>query len=224
MTAVTIVAFGDSITEASHQPIETRWPEMLRLALQNHFPQTHLTIINAGVGGNTSREGLARIAQDVLRYNPQFVIAEFGNDATPDRERRVSFDEFTANLGVIKQTVTARANAQLILLVFPPIIDAWHTAAFPFLTGWRDGGQDAFQENYRELTRRFGATHQVPLVDIDRALRNAMAKDGPEEYILPDGVHLTAQGNRLVAEMVMQVLAEELANWLAGKGPEGNTD
>ena len=81
---VTIVAFGDSITEASHQPPENRWPEVLRLLLRERSPGTDITVINAGVGGNTSREGMARIEQDVLRHNPHFVLAEFGNDATPE--------------------------------------------------------------------------------------------------------------------------------------------
>ena len=42
-----------------------------------------------------------------------------------------------------------------------------------------------------------------------------MAKDGAKEYILPDGVHLTARGNRVVAESVLPVLAKELAHRLA---------
>ena len=219
MRTVTIVAFGDSITEAAQQAIENRWPEIVRLALRRRFPGDAIELVNAGVGGNTTREGLLRMDRDVLRHHPDIVLVEFNNDVTPEMERHVSYDEYIANLDLMRMKMSQTCNAQMVLLVFPPIIDAWHTKAFPFLTGWGNGGQDAAVEHYRELVRKFAQTHHLPLVDLDRTLRAAMAEHDVEEYILPDGCHLTAGGNRLVAETALPVLAKELERLLANGEP-----
>jgi len=64
LKTVTIVAFGDFITEAGHQKLKDRWPEILSQSLQVRFPTINIQVINAGVGGNTSQEGLKRIEQD----------------------------------------------------------------------------------------------------------------------------------------------------------------
>jgi lysophospholipase L1-like esterase len=206
----TIVAFGDSITEAAQVGLDDRWPEVVRRALQERFPDRRIVMINSGVGGNTTREGLARFDRDVLAHQPDFVTVEFGNDATAEEHRHVSFDEFTANLDRIRREIVEKRHGRVVLLTFPPIIDAWHT--------WRDhefykpsGGLDAYQELYRRLTREFAAGSGLPLTDIDRALRDEMAVHGAGEFILPDGVHLTARGNRVVAQAVFDVLSRAIA-------------
>ena len=78
---VTVVAFGDSITQATSGGVRPQqgWPMLLRAQLQQHFPWLAIAVVNAGVGGNTSREGLSRIRRDVLDCRPDFVTFEFGN-------------------------------------------------------------------------------------------------------------------------------------------------
>ena len=70
----TIVAFGDSITEAGHQALHDRWPALLNRLLRDRFANLDIEVINAGVGGNTSREGLRRIDTDVLQHRPDFGV------------------------------------------------------------------------------------------------------------------------------------------------------
>ena len=215
----TIVTFGDSITQAVEQACDNRWPDILRRALQERFPALSVKMVNAGVGGNTSREGLARIEQDVLKHRPCFVTAEFGNDATPEPDRHVSLEEFAANLGRIRTRLLESCGAQLVLLTFPPIIDEWHSFyAHEFYR--KNGGQDAYQNHYRKQTRAFAQASNCPLVDVDAAFRKAMRADGRELYILPDGVHLTARGNQLVAGLVMDCLSEQMARLLGGSEAE----
>ncbi|MEI8314172.1 MAG: GDSL-type esterase/lipase family protein [Verrucomicrobiota bacterium] len=207
--SVMIVAFGDSITEASHQKLEYRWPEILRRQLQERFTGTNIKVINAGVGGNTSREGLARFEKDVLSHRPDFVLFEFGNDATHEPERHVTEDEFIKNQNLIIARVAKEAGGRAIPLIFPPIIDRWHVYYnHPFTK--QHGGQDRYQERYREATRQMARENNCPLIDIDGALRKEMAQHGPESCILPDGVHLTAHGNECVALAVLQALAPEV--------------
>jgi lysophospholipase L1-like esterase len=214
---VTIVAFGDSITGATRQKPEERWPEIVRRTLQGRFTQIEIRMVNAGAGGNTSREGLARIEKDVLRHAPHFVLFEFGNDGTVDPARHVSLAEFRENMGRIITRVSEEAGGRAIPMTFPPIIDRWHVRGrHPFYS--QTGGLDRYVELYREATRQLARARKCPLVDIDSALRNEMAQRGPESCILPDGVHLTTHGNECVALAVLHVLSPEIEKHLAGHG------
>jgi lysophospholipase L1-like esterase/cephalosporin-C deacetylase-like acetyl esterase len=93
-----IVCFGDSITGAYyHTGGERAWCDMLGLALQRVYPQARLEMVNAGISGNTTAAGLARMEKDVLSRQPHLVVVMFGmNDIA-----RLSLDEFIANLTTI---------------------------------------------------------------------------------------------------------------------------
>ncbi len=65
-------------------------------------------------------------------------------------------------------------------------------------------------EQYRRATRDFAQAHDIPLADIDQVIREAIKESGPEQYVFPDGVHLTAKGNQLVAGEVARVLLETI--------------
>ena len=148
----TVVLFGDSITQAGNCEEPDRWPVRLRQRLAERCPDRPFNLVNAGVGGNTSREGLARLDRDVLAHRPDIVTVEFGgNDATPDRNRHVDLAEFRANIETICRGVRA-AGAVPVLLTFTPIVDAQHgfTADLQFR---EKGGPDAYIEDYREATR-----------------------------------------------------------------------
>ena len=207
---ITIVGFGDSITLASRQADEHKWLQVLGILLEHDVPGADLTMVNSGVGGNTSREGLARIASDVVAHRPDWVLIQFGgNDATPDQARHVSLDEYGTNLERIRAIVLSETSAQLAMLTFPPIVEEWHARGNDEFYRSR-GGQDAFVERYREVTRDFARRHGLLLADIDLALRQAADRDGNGTYILPDGVHLTTDGNQIVAQTVHAALAPVL--------------
>ena len=167
-------------------------------------------MVNAGVGGNTSREGLARIEQDVLRHTPRIVTVEFGNDATTDPQRHVSLEEFAGNLGAIRRKLAAHCGARLVLMTFPPVVDEWHSE-YTNEFYRQQGGQDAYQDRYRQCTRETARELGCPLVDVYAVLREAMSVEGPAAYILPDGVHLTARANQRIARLMTDFLAADLA-------------
>jgi len=70
-----VICFGDSITFGYGVDSGEDYPTSLRKILSN------TVVINAGVDGDTSVEGLNRINTDVLKKNPRLVLIEFtGND------------------------------------------------------------------------------------------------------------------------------------------------
>ncbi len=209
-----IVAFGDSMTACSSQEPSKRWPALLQARLNRAFPERRFEITNAGVGGNTSREGLARIARDVLAHSPDLTLVEFGgNDATTDPARSVSLAEFNRNLAAIAGHLRKTGSAAA-WISFPPVIDLWHSsgrlrsvdAAEKFLPF---GGLNWFLNLYRERTRRFALKQQDLFIDLYAALRDALEHDHPARFVLPDGVHFTDLGSTLAADIIFNALVRK---------------
>ena len=209
MKRLKIVAFGDSMTQAAQVAPQKRWPAILERRLNKILTPRRVTVINAGVGGNTSREGLARMQKDVLSHKPDWILAEFGgNDATIERNRHVPVREFRENLEKMSRKASP-IGARLALINFPPVVDAWH--------GWikneesrrrfhAAGGLDAAVHPYRRAAENFALRHRLLFIDWYHPVRTAMERDGYGVYILQDGVHFTADGNRLACEIVFQCL------------------
>ena len=76
---VRIVCIGDSITGVYYHSGGMRaYPEMLQIALQKLHPKAKVTVRNAGISGDTSKGGLARLERDVLAQKPHLVTIMFG--------------------------------------------------------------------------------------------------------------------------------------------------
>ncbi len=81
----TIVCFGDSITAGLGAEEGKDYPSVLR-------EKFDLKVINSGVSGDTSRDALMRLEDDVLAYNPKIVIVEFGaNDVFGGMSKEETF-------------------------------------------------------------------------------------------------------------------------------------
>jgi lysophospholipase L1-like esterase len=82
-----IVAFGDSISEVGRSSKwhggaskpENNWAQQLGVLLRGAYPKSKFNVINAGIGGQNSYEGLGRI--DALeKMKPDLVLIEFGTN------------------------------------------------------------------------------------------------------------------------------------------------
>ena len=89
--AITIVAFGDSVTHgalaAGEINYETVYWNLLRkriLAKKNYVP---VNVINSGIGGVSAKGSLARFESQALKYEPDLLIICFGlNDINGELE------------------------------------------------------------------------------------------------------------------------------------------
>ena len=71
------VAFvGNSITDGGH------YHSYIWLYYMTHFPRQRMWMTNCGVGGDTAKEILARLDDDVFRLNPTVVTLSFGMNDT----------------------------------------------------------------------------------------------------------------------------------------------
>jgi lysophospholipase L1-like esterase len=75
-----VMAYGDSNTDG---PLHGGWPERLQAALARHgAPRPE--VLNAGVMGYTTHQGLLRFRSEVADFQPSLLLVSFGwNDAAP---------------------------------------------------------------------------------------------------------------------------------------------
>ena len=93
--AITIVAFGDSVTHgalaAGEINYETAYWNLLRkriLAKKNYVP---VNVINSGIGGVSAKGSLPRFESQALKYEPDLLIICFGlNDINGELEDYLS--------------------------------------------------------------------------------------------------------------------------------------
>ena len=81
--SVTIGAIGGSITAGANAETESdRWINIVWEWWQKKFPDSDISLVNAGIGATNSVYGVHRADKDLLYANPDFVIIEFSvNDA-----------------------------------------------------------------------------------------------------------------------------------------------
>ena len=120
-----VVAFGDSLTQGYGVGPGEAFPEQLQAALRK--AGYDVTVTNAGVSGDTTTGGLARLEWSVPA-NADLVIVELGaNDAL----RGVSPEIVRSNLDAILAKLTGRGQAVILAgMLAPPNMGADYAKAF----------------------------------------------------------------------------------------------
>lgn len=173
-----IVCFGDSITAGPGIDPGHTWPDDLQADLDQRG--YHYKVVNAGISGNTSKDGADRL-QDVLRLHPAIVIVEFGGN---DGLRGLPIADTRRNLDTIISTLLA-AHSKVVLagITLPPNYGADYIRPF--------------DETYHLLA----AKDHVPLLPMLYA--NVYTVPGA---IQDDGIHPTAKGAQLLADHFLPLL------------------
>ena len=106
--APTIVCFGDSLTAGHGAPAGSAYPDFLRKDLAQ--AGYRVTVVNAGVDGETAGQALARLPT-VIGDHPALVILELGvNDALYNRP----LPDIRRDLGTIVEALQ-RAHIRVLL-------------------------------------------------------------------------------------------------------------
>jgi len=172
------VAFGDSLSAGFGADPGKSYPDFLQKEIDRRGYVYR--VVNAGTSGDTTTDGLERI-RTVTAQKPAIVILEFGGN---DGLRGLPVSTTRANLD---QMIVAlqQAGAKIVLagMTLPP-----------------NYGQEyitSFEAVYRDLAKQY----RLPLIPF--LLRGV---GGHPALMKRDGIHPTAEGNRIVAQTVMEVL------------------
>ena len=177
-----IVAFGDSLTAGLGVDPAVNYPSMLQRKLDDRGYRYR--VVNAGVSGDTSAQGLNRL--DAVRaLKPQIVILALGAN---DGLRGVPVDVTRRNLDEIIRTLKKDGVTVILAgIEIPPNYGPQFTADF--------------RQMYRGLARE----HRIPFLPF---LLEGVG--GHAELNQEDGVHPTARGYEIVTENVWKVLEPTL--------------
>lgn len=93
-----VICFGDSLTHGTGASEGNDYPSVLSRALG-------IPVVNAGVPGDTSADGLARLETDVFARNPRLVVVAFGGN---DFLRRCPASETFRDLDEIVRRIQDR--------------------------------------------------------------------------------------------------------------------
>lgn len=106
----TVLILGDSLSYGTGANVGEDYPTLLT-------KKTGWNIINAGVPGDTSADGLERLPSLLTQHQPQLLMVELGGN---DLLHQVPPDQITANLKAILSLAKAQ-NIQTILIAIPEI-------------------------------------------------------------------------------------------------------
>jgi len=174
-----IVALGDSLT-AGYGLLEMEaYPALLQQKLNEDGYAWD--VINAGISGDTSAAGLARIDWALNQPEVRILILELGAN---DGLRGLPVPEMKKNLGAIVERAQERRIAVLLMgMEAPPNFGPEYAGSF--------------RQVYRDLARTYRVT-LVPFM-LDKVA-------GVPSLNQSDGIHPNIQGTRIVAETVWNAL------------------
>lgn len=173
-----IVCFGDSLTAGYGTEMGQSYPDFLQIDLDRQGYSYR--VVNAGISGNTTKDGLQRVDR-IVAMKPAIVVVEFGGN---DGLRGLRIEDTRANLDKILSTLTGSGTRVVLAgITLPP-----------------DYGQDyihQFNQTYDLLAKKY----RVPMLPF--LLKGVFGVDG---MMQPDRTHATAAGNKIVAENVLGLI------------------
>lgn len=197
-----VIFFGDSITQMGVQPngYVTRIGNLIKHDNQDE----NYELIGAGVGGNKVYDLYLRMDDDVLAKGPDIVVIYVGvNDVWhkktsgtgTDADKFVKFYE-----AIIKKLQAAGSK----IVVCTPASIGEKTD----YTNAMDGDLNKYSQLIRDLAQK----HNLPLVDLRKALLAYNLANNPDNkelgILTTDRVHLNDKGNQLVAEEMWKVIQQ----------------
>jgi len=179
-----ILDFGDSLTAGLGLPEGEAFPARLEAWL--HRRGIEARVVNAGVSGDTTADGLARLDW-ALADQPNLVILALGaNDAL----RGIDPSTVRENLDkMIAKIQTSGAKLLLLGMVAPP--------------NWGDEYKHAFDGIFPDLAQ----THRLPLYPF--FLEGVAMKP---EFNQPDGLHPNERGVAVLVDRIAPLVARLLGS------------
>jgi acyl-CoA thioesterase-1 len=176
----TIMILGDSLSAGYGVDPDQAWPALLQKKID--AASLNYTVVNAGVSGNTSADGLQRIDW-LLRRKPDVFVLELGGN---DGLRGLPVATTKANLQAIIDRVREQYPAAKIVIAgmrMPPNL------GLEYVEGFAKIFPDLARENHATL---------IPFL--------LEGVGGRPDLNLPDSIHPTPAGHKIVAETVWKIL------------------
>ncbi|KAB7885322.1 arylesterase [Poseidonibacter ostreae] len=179
----TILFLGDSLTEGLGVNKEEAFPKLVETLIKNKLKED-ITVINGGVSGSTTSDGLSRLKW-YLKKKPYIVFLALGAN---DGLRGLNLESSQKNLEeIIKHAQEANAKVLLAGMLIPPNYGPEYT--------------QRFKKMYEEIKVKY-TLESMPF------LLKGVA--GVKELNQRDGIHPNVDGHKYIAKEVFEFLKEKL--------------
>jgi lysophospholipase L1-like esterase len=196
-----LVMLGDSVTLSSESPEGKKLRDFTEKALNElSRGRPAWTVVNRGVGGETSEGGLARVAAALASEKPDYLTAAYGLNDARHRDARW----FREKLGALVEAVGKHPAApQLLLVTATPFLDDKHQwGRQEFFV--KAGGLDRFLDrDLNGVTRNLAVEKNLPLCDLHR---HFLREPKWAQFLRPDGVHMLPEGNEYAGAYIARCL------------------
>lgn len=196
-----IVFAGDSVTdmgstcpvgEGLFDNLGNGYVREVENLLATSYPELNIRVTNSGIGGNTSRELLARFERDVLELNPDWVSICIGiNDVwrqfdTPAMlDAQVMPDEYEANMEKMLSALDRKVKGVFVLTPY-------------YMEPNKSDPMRARMDEYGAVCRRLAEHHGAKFIDF-QAMFDRYFKYKHSTFIAWDRVHPNRIGALLMA-------------------------
>ena len=179
----TILFLGDSLTEGLGVNKEDAFPKLVETMLQTKLNK-NIQVINGGVSGSTSNDGLARLKW-YLKKKPDIVFIALGAN---DGLRGLDLQQSQKNLEDIVQ-YAQKSNAKVLLagMLLPPNYGADYS--------------NSFKTMYQTIKTKYNLKSMPFLLE---------GVAGKKEFNQRDGIHPNEKGHKLIAKNIFELLKENL--------------
>ncbi len=173
-----VLLFGDSIARGVGPCLERR--------LREDYPDAAPQVVHAGVAGETSRDGVARL-DTVVDHDIDVVLVSFGMN---DWRKGVGPREFRKHLIRMVDVFESR-GVRVILMTLNPVTE-----------GDRPTNNQKVDQ-YSQVLRDVAIEKRVKIADVNAAWRDGLR---PARRGLKDEIHPNGRGYQLVCRTLMHVL------------------
>ena len=168
-------------------------------------------VFNAGIGGHNTRHGKQRINNLLAQYNPTILVIGYGANDAVNSKAIISEAEFKKNLADIIAVAEKRGVKTIILNSCNPCIDTYLTERHKY----KDNVLPSeLLKKYNKFIAEAAAENKVIFNDFHAAVMKKGGASGNRSSLIrnvanskqKDGLHLTAEGAKLLAECVAEAL------------------
>jgi acyl-CoA thioesterase I len=186
-----LMVLGDSLSAAHGFAEGDGWVALLERRLSEHNPPW--AVVNASVGGETTRGALTRLPRALERHDPALVIIELGgNDGLRGVHPNLMLEEMRDNLAeLVRLSLDHGADVLLLGMHLPPNYGNHFT--------------ERFHEIYHQVAREM----EVALVPF---FLEGVAED--RSLMQSDGIHPNAEAQPRMLENVWEVLEDMVSGQL----------
>jgi len=179
----TILFLGDSLTEGLGVSKQSAYPHLVQNLIQTKLNK-NIKIINAGVSGSTTNDGLSRLKW-YLKRKPDIIFIALGAN---DGLRGLDLKQSQKNLEeIINYALKSKAKVLLVGMLIPPNYGPKYSLDF--------------KNMYENIQSKYNLKF-MPFL-----LKNVA---GVQKLNQADGIHPNEKGHGIIAKEVYEFIKEEL--------------